>query len=67
MNGGIMPRYPEIVVDLDGENAVVILARCRKQMMRHGIYDRWDEFLSDALSGDYGYLEKVVGDWFSPI
>jgi hypothetical protein len=64
---GIMKvKHPQIIVPLVGEdgNAFAILARVMRVMKRNGIYDQWDEFHTEATSGDYDHLLRTVVQWF---
>jgi hypothetical protein len=59
-------KHPQIIVPLVGEdgNAFAILARVMRVMKRNGIYDQWDEFHTEATSGDYDHLLRTVVQWF---
>lgn len=60
-------KYPEINVPLVGEdgNAFSILGRVSRIMRRNGIHDKWDEFRTEATSGDYDNLLRTVMAWFA--
>ena len=61
-----MPRYPEVVVRLSGEdgNAFSILGRVRAALAQAGADKReLAEFFAEATSGDYDHLLRVVMDW----
>ena len=67
LHTGIMKvKHPQIIVPLVGEdgNAFAILARVMRVMKRNGIYDQWDEFHTEATSGDYDHLLRTVVQWF---
>lgn len=52
------------LVGYDG-NAFSILARCRAAMRRAGIsHETWEEFHTEATSGDYNHLLRTVMEWF---
>jgi len=57
------PEFPEVTLDLtnvDG-NAFVLIGKCRKAMLKHGVPDyKIDEFLDEATSGDYDYLLRAI-------
>jgi hypothetical protein len=60
-------KYPEVNVPLVGEdgNAFSILGRVSRIMKRNGIHDKWDEFQTEATSGDYDNLLRTVMAWFA--
>lgn len=61
------PKYPNINVPLVGEdgNAMSILGRVKQIMRRNGLSDKWDEFYTEATSGDYDNLVITVMTWFA--
>ena len=61
------PKHPDVHLKLVGEdgNAFFILGRARNAMRRAGILDQWDEFQSEATSGDYNHLLYTCMQWFS--
>jgi hypothetical protein len=61
------PKYPDIVVRLVGEdvNAFFILGKCSRAMKRNGIFDKYEEFKTEAISGDYDHLLRTVMAWFT--
>ena len=59
-------RYPEIEVELIGHdgNAFAVLGRVQKAMRRAGVSkEERDEFLAEAMSGDYDHLLQTVTRW----
>ena len=61
-------KYPEINIPLVGEdgNAFSILGRVSRIMKRNGIYtNKWEEFHTEATSGDYDNLLRTVMAWFA--
>jgi hypothetical protein len=67
MSNNTSVRYPDINIPLVGEdgNAFSILGKVSRTMKRKGIYDQWDEFHTEATSGDYDNLLLTVMRWFS--
>ena len=67
MSNNTSVRYPDINIPLVGEdgNAFSILGKVSRTMKRKGIYDQWDEFRTEATSGDYDNLLLTVMRWFS--
>ena len=62
----MQPKYPEIHVQLSGEdgNAFFIIARVRKALKRAGIdSDVYEEFTKEASSGDYDKVLQTVMKW----
>ena len=61
------PKYPNITIDLVGEdgNAFAIMARCTQALKRNGLSDRVQAFRSEATSGDYNNVLMTVLSWFS--
>lgn len=62
-----MVKYPNINIPLVGEdgNAFSILGRVSRTMKRNSIHDQWDEFHTEATSGDYDNLLRTVMAWFA--
>lgn len=61
-----MPKYPEVVVEMTGEdgNAFAILARVKRAMRRAGVRDyQIERFRDEATSGDYDNLLQTVMRW----
>lgn len=61
-----MPKYPDIEVQLVGEdgNVFSILGRVSRALRKNGVSDsEISEFSSAAMSGDYDNLLRVVADW----
>lgn len=59
-------RYPEITVQLTGEdgNAMAIIARVSRALRTAGVdKDELDDFLDEAMSGDYDHLLAVCMNW----
>ncbi len=59
-----MVKYPEIEVELTGTdgNAFAILAKVKKATRTLPLEER-EQFLSEAMSGDYDHLLQVVMEW----
>lgn len=61
-------RYPDVVVPLVGEdgNAWSILGRVTRALERADVErDEINEFLDEAMSGDYDHLLYTVTRWVS--
>lgn len=60
-----MPRYPEVRVELVGQdgNAFAILGRVSKALRREGIDPK--PFMDEATSGDYDHLLQTCMNWVS--
>ena len=59
-------KYPDIEVRLSGEdgNAFFIIGRVSKALKQAGVpADEVDEFLSEAMSGDYDHLLQTCIRW----
>jgi hypothetical protein len=59
-------RFPEINVQLVGQdgNAFAILGRVGKALRRGGVEKaEIDEFMQEAMSGDFNHLLQVVMAW----
>ena len=60
------PKYPEVEVQLSGEdgNRALIIGRTMKALRRHGVkQDEIDEFIADATSGDSDHVLQTVMRW----
>lgn len=61
-----MTRYPEIHVQLSGEdgNAFFIIGRTRAALRKGGVdAAECDEFSKEAMSGDYDHVLQTVMRW----
>ena len=61
-----MPRYPDIEVQLTGEdgNAFQIIMRVAKALYKHEAPpEDIKEFISEAKSGDYNHVLVTCLDW----
>jgi len=57
------PKYPDISVELTGQdgNAFAVLGAVKKAMRRADVpRDEIQEFLDEAMSGDYDHLLQTV-------
>jgi len=62
-----MPKYPEIEVELVGQdgNAFAIIGACVKMMKKAKLQQsEIDEFNKEAMSGDYDNLLRTCMKWF---
>ncbi|MCI5543888.1 MAG: hypothetical protein MR368_00210 [Azospirillum sp.] len=60
-------KHPEITVQLFGQdgNAFNILGLCHQAMARHELpQSEIDQFMTEAMSGDYNHLIATVMSWF---
>jgi hypothetical protein len=60
------PRYPDISVQLTGEdgNAFAILGRTQHALRRAGVsHDEIQAYLAEATSGDYDHLLQTTMRW----
>ena len=60
------PRYPNIVVQLTGEdgNAFAVLGRVQSAMRKAGLdINLVSQFLREAMKGDYDHLLNTVQEW----
>tara|TARA_Y100000310_G_scaffold103994_1_gene102316 strand:+ start:335 stop:541 length:207 start_codon:yes stop_codon:yes gene_type:complete len=65
MSEGI--KYPEVQVQLTGNdgNAFAILGNCQKAARQAGLTkDQIDEFVNEAMSGDYDHLLQTCMKYF---
>ena len=63
-----MPKYPEITVELVGQNgnAFNILGICLRSMRRAGLSkEECDKFQAEATSGNYDHLLATCIEWFN--
>jgi hypothetical protein len=62
-----MPKYPDVVVELDDENdddASAILSRVKRALAQAGVPDEEiEQFTSEATAGDYDHLRRTVMAW----
>jgi hypothetical protein len=61
-------KYPEITIPLEGEdgNAFAILGRVSRIAKREGVSkEEIQQFMDEAMSGDYDHLLRTVMRWFS--
>ena len=62
-----MPKYPDITVELVGQNgnAFNILGICLRAMRQAGLSkEERDAFQKEATSGDYNHLLITCTEWF---
>lgn len=60
------PKYPNIEVQLTGQdgNAFFIIARVNKALKEAGVSkEEIDDFMEDAMSGDYDHVLQTVMKW----
>ena len=60
------PRYPDICVQLTGEdgNAFAILGRTTRALRQAGLaQDEIDQYYAEATSGDYDHLLQTTMRW----
>jgi len=60
-------KYPEVQVQLTGNdgNAFAILGNCQKAARRAGLTkDQIDEFVNEAMTGDYDHLLQTCMKYF---
>tara|TARA_R110000824_G_scaffold169965_10_gene347197 strand:+ start:6464 stop:6676 length:213 start_codon:yes stop_codon:yes gene_type:complete len=60
-------KYPEVQVQLTGNdgNAFAILGNCKKEARRAGLTkDQIDEFMTEAMAGDYDHLLQTCMKYF---
>lgn len=61
-----MTRYPEIKVQLSGEdgNAFSIISRVKATLRRAGVAKHeLDEYVLESMSGDYDNLLRTASEW----
>ncbi len=64
------PLYPDIEVQLTGNdgNAFAVLGNVKREMRTNGVpQEVIDEFLSEAMSGDYDHLLQTCMKWVSVV
>ncbi|AWY05079.1 hypothetical protein SEA_PLATTE_100 [Microbacterium phage Platte] len=62
------PKYPNIEVELSGQdgNAFMILGRVQRMMRRGDVpAEEITAFVNEATEGDYNHLISTVGKWVS--
>ena len=60
------PRYSEIEVELTGSdgNAFAVVAKVMHALRRNGVsIEERDEFVDEAMSGDYDHLLRTAMAW----
>ena len=60
-------KYPEVIVQLTGidGNAFAILGHCNKEAKRAGLSKaQVDEFMAEAMAGDYDHLLQTCNKYF---
>lgn len=60
------PKYPDIEVQLVGRdgNAMAIMGRVTEALRKNGVSKKeQDEFLEDAMSGDYDHVLQTCMRW----
>ena len=60
-------KHPEITVQLSGQdgNAFMILSLCKRAMqLAHLPQEEIDQFMKEAMSGDYNHLLATAMTWF---
>ena len=60
-------KHPEITVQLSGQdgNAFMILGLCKRAMERAQLpQEEIDQFMKEAVSGDYNHLLATAMSWF---
>ena len=61
------PKYPEIELELIGQNgnAFAILGTAQKAMKRNELStQKQQEFITEAMDGDYDHLLQTCMKWF---
>lgn len=55
----------DVEVELIGQdgNAFAILGKVKRELVRAGHKDLVDEYMSEAMSGDYSNLLRVTGEY----
>ena len=64
------PIYPYIEVQLTGNdgNAFAVLAQIKKAMRKDPVArERIDEFMTEAISGDYNHLLQTCMKWVTVV
>lgn len=60
------PKYPDVYVPMSGQdgNAFFIISRVMTALKRAGVSkEERDEFMSEAMSGDYDHVLETVVAW----
>lgn len=60
------PRFPDIEVELVGHdgNAFAVLGRVQRGLRKGGAtHDDIEQFMAEAMSGDYDHLLRVCTEW----
>jgi len=62
-----MPKYPEVEVQLVGEdgNTFAILGRCKKASKGKISDEQFEEFSNKFMSGDYNRALSTVQEYFT--
>lgn len=61
-----MPKYPEVTVQLVGEdgNAFAIMGRVKSALRDAGVTkEEIDKYTEESMSGDYDHLLRTAMDW----
>jgi len=62
-----MPKYPDVVVELedeDDDDASAILGRVKRALAQAGVPDEEiEQFTAEATAGDYDHLRRTVMAW----
>lgn len=64
--GDIMPKYPNVTVQLSGEdgNAFSIMGAVRRALRRAGVSDdEVKQYMDESMSGDYDNLLRTAMRW----
>lgn len=59
-------KFPDVTVQLSGQdgNAFMIISRTTRELKRGGATKQeQDEFMQDAMSGDYDHVLQTVMAW----
>ena len=65
-SGKPMAKYPDIVARLIGQdgNGFMIIAHVNRLLMEHDVpANEREDFMNDAMSGDYNHLLQTVMKW----
>lgn len=66
MSYGQQPKYPDVEVQLVGEdgNAFAIMGRVSRALKEHGVPQaEIDEYYAESTSGDYDHLLQTAVRW----
>ncbi len=60
-----MPKYPDVSVKLAGEdgNAFFILSRVKRALERAGHKEAAEQYMEEAMSGDYDHLLRTTMEY----